>query len=328
MLLDFSGRFDLVRGAQALELVSGAWHFRRMTPELAEIYAATDAAVIRALATAGVRLVFSAAARRLDAEIEYGRACRQLFKLDLAVDGSEPRAFGPDAAAPAWSGTLFESGRPARRRFELWLPHCAELGIRRLELDDGAGPEAMPAPAGGTWLALGDSITQGMTASRPALTWAARVARELELDLVNLGVGGAKYDARVGPAAGRIPARLATVAFGANDSFQKVAPAEVERQAARLIDGLRSRQPELLIAVITPIPCFETDGAPATGQLDPYRAAARRAAAGRERVRVLEGPELVPANPELFIDGVHPNDAGMAAYARNLIPRLKEILGA
>jgi lysophospholipase L1-like esterase len=116
------------------------------------------------------------------------------------------------------------------------------------------------------------------------------------------------------------------VAFGANDSFQKADPAEVERQAAGLIAGLRARGPELRIAVITPVPCFETDGAPASGQLDPYRAAARRAAAGRERVWVLEGPELMPAEPGLFIDGVHPNDAGMAAYARNLVPRLREIL--
>jgi lysophospholipase L1-like esterase len=282
--------------------------------------------VIRALSTAGVRLAFSAATRRLDAEIEYGRACRQLFKLDVAVDGGEPRAFGPDSAAAAWAGTLFEGGRLVRRRFEIWLPHCAELGIRRLTLDDGAGPEALPAPAGGAWLALGDSITQGMTATRPALTWAARVARELDLDLINLGVGGAKYDARVGPAAGAISARLATVAFGANDSFQQADPAEVERQAAGLIAGLRARGPELRIAVITPVPCFETDGAPASGQLDPYRAAARRAAAGREHVWVLEGPELMPAEPGLFIDGVHPNDAGMAAYARNLVPRLREIL--
>ena len=108
MILDFKERFDLVRGARWAEFVNGAWQFRRMTPELTGVYSYSEPAVIRALTTTGVRLVFRAAPRRIFMEVEYGRACRQLFKMDVSVDGGEPQAFGPDAAAPGWAGVIFE----------------------------------------------------------------------------------------------------------------------------------------------------------------------------------------------------------------------------
>ena len=37
---------------------------------------------------------------------------------------------------------------------------------------------------------------------------------------------------------------------------------------------------------------------------------------------VIDGKDLVPHSPVYFIDGLHPNDAGYAIYAKNLIAEL------
>jgi lysophospholipase L1-like esterase len=42
---------------------------------------------------------------------------------------------------------------------------------------------------------------------------------------------------------------------------------------------------------------------------------------------VIEGPALIPADPAAFVDGIHPNNAGMAVLARNLAPALARIMG-
>jgi lysophospholipase L1-like esterase len=326
MMLDLGRQRDFVQGAQSVEFVGGVWRFRRMNPELHRIFSESESPLIRALSTTGIRLAFAAAPKRIVIDLEYGKACRQFFKPELVVDGGEPTAFGPDAAAPGWSGAIFERAAAEPHRFEIFLPYSVETGVRRLELEGADAARPLPRLQGGRWLVIGDSVSQGMTATRPTRTWSTIAARELGMEELNVAVGGTKYDARVGPAAGQIPARLATVSLGANDSFQHVDPAYVESQARGVLDGLRAAQPRLAIAVITPIHCFETDGTPATGQLDPYRAAARRAAAGRERVWVIEGPDVFPEDFGLFIDGVHPNEAGMAAYARGLVPALRRVL--
>ena len=45
-------------------------------------------------------------------------------------------------------------------------------------------------------------------------------------------------------------------------------------------------------------------------------------------VQLIEGPALVPADRQFFCDGIHPNNAGMAAIARALTPALSRLLAA
>ncbi|MBI2440197.1 MAG: hypothetical protein HYV35_02380 [Lentisphaerae bacterium] len=76
--------------------------------------------------------------------------------------------------------------------FTLWLPTYNPIRVHGIGVALGARVEApapyrLPRPL----LALGSSITQGANASRPSLTWPARVARRLNLDFVNLGATGA-----------------------------------------------------------------------------------------------------------------------------------------
>ena len=62
--------------------------------------------------------------------------------------------------------------------------------------------------------------------------------------------------------------------------------------------------------------------------MEELREIIRKAAGAYSRIAVIEGPEIFPAEEEFYVDGTHPNDAGMAVYAARLArimdPLLKE----
>src|SRR6476661_8687526 len=166
------------------------------------------------------------------------------------------------------------------------------------------------------WVALGDSMTQGIGASAPDRGWVGQLAEHLAAAgrphrVVNLSVTGARVQDAIDqqlPAlrdlldAGLVP-ELVTVVLGSNDV---VSP--------RLRTGLTERFAELLDGL--------PDGAVVANLPNPHREARRVEALLRQRER--EG-RLVVADMRahgphswrgrLAADKFHPNDAGYAAMA-------------
>ena len=73
------------------------------------------------------------------------------------------------------------------------------------------------------------------------------------------------------------------------------------------------------------MPVLAATPLPVTGRkwkadhVEDYRQAIREAVAGAgPGFHLLEGPDLLPAEPELLADGLHPNDAGFEVLARNM----------
>ena len=167
------------------------------------------------------------------------------------------------------------------------------------------------------WVALGDSMTQGIGASAPERGWVGQLAEHLAVAgrphrVVNLSVTGARVQDAVDqqlPAlrdlldAGLSP-QLVTVVIGSNDVVSpRLRPGLTER-FEELLDGLPSG------TVVANLP-------------NPHREARRVEALLRRRER--EG-RLVVADMrahgprswrgKLAADKFHPNDAGYAAMAR------------
>jgi len=105
--------------------------------------------------------------------------------IDLCTDdtfvGSVPLA-GED-------GFSFDGLPSGNKLIELWLPMFGTFRLRSLQIDDGA--TIMPyLDSRPRWIAYGSSITQCRGAASPTQTWPAIVARNMDLDLTCLGVGG------------------------------------------------------------------------------------------------------------------------------------------
>jgi len=299
--------------------------FDRMSDALWGCYGESEARVVRAASPAGVRLRFRSDTRRMGLALRYGRQARPIFSADLLVDGRPAASVGPDVPERRWEGEVFRAPTREMRTFELWLPYVVETWLERLEIEDGARIEPAPAPEK-TWLAAGDSITQGMTASSPSRTYTGLVARRLHIDLWNVGVGGGTMDPAVGEAAARLPCDLSTVAFGVND-WNRARPLDrFRRDAEAVLSAFAGRENGGPVFVITPLPVVGLrDRNDAGLTLEHYREALREAAESLGRVGVIEGPELVPAAEEYFVDGVHPNDAGMHAMASGLTRLLGKV---
>lgn len=316
-----------VQGAERIVPSDGGTAFERMTPALLEFWSAPEGKRLRARSTSGVRLVLRTDSRRVAISICFAGTARPFHGLDVVVDGEAPRRVGPpDGEAQPWFGEVFVQEHRRLRSLEIWLPHASEVLLEALEVEDGALLEAGSRP-GKVWIAIGDSITQGMLASSPTRTYAAVAARAAGLGLHNLGVGGETMQEEVGRLCRPIRGDLATVAFGINDYNQGMSLGEYARRARALLDGLLEGRPRFPVAMITATPCLresrpETVAAP----LEEYRRVAREVVARYPSVRVLEGTELIPADENLFADGIHPNDAGMATYGKALAPHLREML--
>jgi lysophospholipase L1-like esterase len=209
----------------------------------------------------------------------------------------------------------------AAERVEILLPESGELEVTGLRAIGGA---IAPAPRRLRWTVYGDSITQGWSAPAVGTSWPSLVARELDLDLVNLGFAGA--------ARGELPTAeivvasapdVVTLAWGTNCWSAIPVDGDYIRAAmAMYLRMLRRALPATPILVLSPIlrPDAEATANAVGATLADLRAGIelairdRLAADPGERTRLLPGLPLVTA--DRLSDGIHPDGSGHVAMAR------------
>ncbi|MHB9025467.1 MAG: SGNH/GDSL hydrolase family protein [Armatimonadota bacterium] len=251
--------------------------------------------------------------------------------IDLYVDGvftgflrTEDSMEMRYPAGETFGGTLRweQTGRP--RRVTLYFPHLASIYLTGVQIDDGASWDSLPEEP--ILLALGDSNTQGGTSAFPSLIYSAVAARQLGLSLHNRGIGGMVFDAASlpeRPLAGQ--PRLITVAYGINDWNGNRDVAEARAYLARL----RELYPDTSVAVLAPVfSRWDSEpGAPRKNErgltLHEYRAALADIVRGFPGMRHITTGNLIPPDPGLIFDTVHPSTAGHLCYGMNLAAGLR-----
>ena len=328
MNIDFAERFDLVRGAAfARHDENGLW-LHRMTEELLEHYNYSEPAAIRARCAPGVSLEFVSDTGSIHIACRHGRVSRSYFAIDVLCDGEWISRCGGTEPESEWSGELFFSRERKPRHFRIFFSHCSETSIREFSVDDGASMDASGAMRR-TWLLIGDSITQGMSAVSQLRTYDARIARRLDLDRRNIAVGGAKYEQAVGELAGKIDCDIASIAFGTNDFNAGLPVDQIAKEANALVGSLLAAKPGLPIAFISAPAWIGREGQKndAGYSIEELRKEVAEAVKDFASVRIVRGNEMIPENQEYFADAVHPNETGFLRYAENLAPIIKEMLG-
>ena len=136
-------------------------------------------------------------------------------------------------------------------RVTVWLPCLSPCAVRHVH---GDGTYIAHVASRPLLLVLGDSISQGFVGGDPALLWPTRLARELDLDLLNQGVGGQVFQpgSLAGLSAVVAPARI-VVELGANYRYEPCQPSRVEPQIKAFLNEVSSRWPEVPVSVITPL---------------------------------------------------------------------------
>ena len=329
----FEGVVDVVRGGEGVVL-------KRVTDlQMGHYEGCNDRWPLRAACNAGGVLVLRTDSRVLDLSFVVDRGARQYLGLDVSVDGVVVRSVYVDdfekpsditvtnnedgnaqvmlAEGGRFKVRLFEYEDKVVRSVRVYLPQSVAVFLTGVEVDDGAvvAPEVR---SGRKLLCLGDSITQGMDSLSPMSAYATQLAKLLDAELLNQGVGGHVFDVDSFDAQLDFDADVVTIAYGTNDWNGNKTVEEIEKNVRGYLEVVRRRYPSADIFVLGPI--WRTIGHEerAGGTLWDFSKVILDVAQEFEGVRCVDGLALVPHQERLVPDGTHPNDEGFLYYALNL----------
>jgi lysophospholipase L1-like esterase len=232
-----------------------------------------------------------------------------------------------EAPAVLGPGTVRLTAGPGPARAIVYLPEGMRPEVRAIRAIGGA---IAPAPPQRRWLCYGDSIAEGWCAAGPAGAWPARVGREWDLDVINLGYGGgARGEIASAEEIAALPADVISISHGTNCWTRTPHDAALFRAGLEAFLAIvRQRHPALPIVAVSPVLRADAEstrnrlGATLADLRSAFEAVVRaRIQAGDARLSLVLGLPLLPA--ERFCDGVHPDDQGHARLAAALGPLIR-----
>ncbi|HAA77858.1 TPA: hypothetical protein DCE37_22360 [Candidatus Latescibacteria bacterium] len=317
-LLDRDDIESFFAGVVRLERTeSGIRPHRHTEKQIQHYETANEMWGVRANCTAGVvlRLFTDSQTVTLSGQVLLG--ARQYAGFDVAIDGRWIRALRFDTSDETRSFSL-EFDTREKREISCVLPQSAIVEFDAIQLDTDA-TVAPGAKRTRRYLALGDSITQGMDARGPASAYPIQLARMLDADLLNLGVGGHIFDPDALDDDLPYSPDLVTIAYGTNDWSRDLTRTQVADVAKAYLDRLtRTVARDAQIYLLTPLWRTNADEVKPGGNLIVFSGAIAEAAGSVSGVSVIDGTTLVPHREDLFVDGLHPNDEGFLHYAVGL----------
>ncbi|SDT99014.1 Lysophospholipase L1 [Verrucomicrobium sp. GAS474] len=208
--------------------------------------------------------------------------------------------------------------------YEVILPYADAVechGLRLAPSNDDSEPrlETPPARPAFRYVAYGDSVTHGFTASEASRGYAFRLAEMKGWQLLNMGFGGRSSNPSDAEALGSLAPDLLTVLMGVNDWQSGIPVATYRIQMDAFFFLLRKHLPTTSIYLLTPLwvaPSWKPEHAAVP--LEAYRQALRDLVSTRRdpHLHLVEGPSLIDPDPALFDPvAVHPNDQGFAQMA-------------
>jgi hypothetical protein len=203
-------------------------------------------------------------------------------------------------------------------RITVYFPSNAELWLSRLNLGEAIPVKEEKEPL---MLVLGDSISQGLFAMHPSLSWVPIVARQKGWRVLNLSVGGDRFDADWLDA-GVCEPQWIVVALGTNDFSFEQDDVLIDKMMKAYFCKLEEIYPGVPVWVITPpwvSGLSEKDKKRYEGLRQRIELEARSRGCS-----VIDGYTLIPPLADFFTDEAHPNDLGFSQYAINFLARFNK----
>lgn len=307
---------------------NGLMCFSRFTEEqIADYGLDGEAFPVRCIASANVTLEFVTDSDWLGIEFEAGRGSSQPFyTLDLLVDGTlydyrRKEDFGR-------IGVLFDLPE-GTHTVCVFLPWSASLKVVSMAVQDNAVIRAVPEKKRRI-ITLGDSITQGYIAVHPSNTWVGKMTRDLNAEVLNLGVGGYGFYTNSLNHPITWPADLVIEAYGTNDYSRDNTKATYRLCAQQYFSRLESLFPDTPILVILPLYRNEEKNRfrerTRDYTLEDARQLLRDIAAGYSNMHIME-TAYFPHPLDFFApDWLHPNDQGFLVHGERVVKEVRALL--
>lgn len=202
----------------------------------------------------------------------------------------------------------------------IFASHDDVTVINGVELSDGA--VFYPHKYSKKMLFCGDSITHGWESHYDSLSYAWRVARFFDADIINQAVGGAVFCPDYAEKLDFDP-DVVIIAYGTNDFSRCDSFDEIYDNAFGYIKKMTEFYKNSKIFVISPIwRADEITKIRPFGTFAECRKTVMRAAE-QLPVKLIDGYTLTPHITDFYSDGyLHPNSDGFGIYAENLIKEM------
>lgn len=220
---------------------------------------------------------------------------------------------------------------PVEREYMLYLPLYDGVTLLQIGVDSLSYIEspALPYPAiRHPVVFYGSSITQGACASRPGMAATNIIGRMLNMETINLGFSGNAFiDYEVAEMMAEVDASAYVLEYVPNAS-----PGQIVEKTEKFVRILREKRPDVpLVFVEDPIFTHSLfDGQMAKEVQDKNEAINRAFSSlkkqGHEKIYLIKGESIMPANGESTVDGIHFTDCGFEQYAEMLYPLLKRVI--
>lgn len=224
--------------------------------------------------------------------------------------------------------TGLPEGRPSAA-FKLYLPLYNSVSWLRIGVPEGTNLEPASPPTASPIVVYGTSIAQGACASRPGMAWTALLGRMLQVPVINLGFSG---NGRLEPEVVRYLQELNAKVFILDclPNLIDQTAEEVSNRTIATVQTLRAKHPQTPILLTEHLGYGdEATNAEHAAQTRKVNEGAQRAFTllkkkGVQQIYLLSKKEI-GMNEDSYVDGIHPNDAGMLQYARAYAKKLAQI---
>lgn len=233
---------------------------------------------------------------------------------------------GPDYACHA--GTIVKSMAPGRKECILYLPLYDRLDSLFIGVEEGSYLESLENPFKYRIVVKGSSVTHGLAASRPGMSYAARFGRDNGFYCFNLGFSG---QSKLQEEYARYLADIEDVDAFIFDAFSNPSAEVIHKNFDAFVDVIRASHPE------TPLIFMQTERRESRN-FDTWREdfEARKQAAAeeeiRERMKTDKHIYFIPSDDFLgddhiaTSDGSHPTDLGFTRMLDSISPKILKIL--
>ncbi|MBR2861726.1 MAG: SGNH/GDSL hydrolase family protein [Clostridia bacterium] len=205
-----------------------------------------------------------------------------------------------------------------KHKFSLCFPAFVFPIISSVELTDAT--VFLPQKKSVDVLFLGDSITHGARSLHPSNTYVMRVAKKLNIGIVNQGNSGFVYDAKSVESV--CNPKLVITAYGIND-FRTKNLQMIESETTEYIKKVKDCYKNAKVASILPLWAVWNAR---DENLYADKKLCIKSVYEKYSDFIIDGYDLIPHDSKYFADDVHPNDDGFAFYGENLSVELEKIL--
>ena len=318
---------SILIGAVEISEENGKFSFSRFTEKQIAYYKEKSPLNLfrKVHASAGMRLDFLTDGDTLSFDFQIKSASsRTFYSIDCYIDGIFCDEVYVMNVLCKKRGSVSFAIPEGIHRVSVYFSNLMRTDIENIILENAS--ILTPIKSKENILFLGDSITQGYDAYHSSLSYANRIARALDANILNQAIGGEIFDADILDENLPFDPETVIVAYGTNDwALQSSFDALIDAAKCFFLK-LKSIYPEKKIVYISPIWRGETEKASfPTGTFE-NTAKALASLATDCGLFVVDGFSLTPHLADFFADkNLHPNDLGFAFYAENLLDSLKNI---